>query len=180
MFHYTSSRFMSIVYLIVANIVVGYTLRLREDRANKAGTTVSGIIASESPAALALMSDGLSSEATLTEPDSVPARRSSAQDHASSSSICPDLSPNLNKPGEKPLAGSTFPFVEGISPNVPPHTWSRCDHRKFVTRIGPNYDRWFNSHKALISSSKKIICSMIFPSFIRFFYFSCSLFLASN
>ena len=39
----------------------------------------------------------------------------------------------------KPLAGSTYQFVDAVVPNVPINSWSKCDHTKFDLRIGPNY-----------------------------------------
>ena len=54
-------------------------------------------------------------------------------------------SPNTSSTGQ-PRAGDTYQFVDGISPNVPINTWSKCDHRKFKVRTGPNYDR--NKQKA--------------------------------
>ena len=41
----------------------------------------------------------------------------------------------------KPLPGASFRFVEGVSPDVPINTWSKCDHRKFNVRSGPNYEK---------------------------------------
>ena len=49
----------------------------------------------------------------------------------------------------KHIAGSTYTQVYTTAPNVPEHSWCKCDATQFNVRIGPNYDR----HKKKAPSS---------------------------
>jgi len=137
MFHYSSSSLLSLFYLAVANVVVARTLQLRAKRGS-AGAAAVGKEPEDDiapAAATPVASQALAAEPAATSSASVASTNADTaltQVKASSSG--------------KPPAGNTFRFSEGVSPNVPINTWSRCDHRKFKLRVGPNYDR--NKQKA--------------------------------
>jgi Protein ENHANCED DISEASE RESISTANCE 2, C-terminal len=127
MFNCSSSSYMSLLYLVVCNCVVIKTLLMSMDR------VINSAVAKpdESGAVVELITVGGD---TPNDIKTAPSEHNLEMIEAKVGS------------SGKPIAGSTFPYFEGVSPNVDCHTWSKCDHRKFKVRVGPNYNR--NKQKA--------------------------------
>lgn len=145
---------MSLVYLATVNAVVFRTLQMRADRAKAAAATPAEREPVEdniAPTAIEAPISGTAGGGAAAPGISLPmidVDSAIASTTGQGQAASPPPLEVVSKPSSsgRPAAGETFRFVEGISPNVPINTWSKCDHRRFKLRVGPNYDR--NKQKA--------------------------------
>ena len=105
-------------YLLLANLVVIRTLRLRHERCAEASAQLESVREE-------LRSLESAEEERPVAPVPSPAKGDQLVAQA------------------KPRAGSTFTQVfVAPSSSAPPHTWCRCDHSSFNVRVGPDYARF--------------------------------------
>jgi len=131
MFHYSSSALLSVLYLVVANVVVIHTLVLHNNRNKPDLSSMEGETKNEEPM-VALKAETVLAGGAVNVVD------------AATSVIVATESNNANN--SQPKAGCTLEVSDGVAPNVPINTWGNTDYRHFKLRIGPNYDR--NKQKA--------------------------------
>ena len=168
----SSSFFLSVLYVVIVNFVVAHTLYLRANRAEAASSitstssdrTDSDLVLADSSGVRELRAGSGTDAAGFANSASSPTSGieirifccltisdhdvligvTSGENAATTEGGAGDDSPSVIRRGSdgKPLAGCTYPRVDGISPDVPINTWSSCDHRKFNVRIGPDYNRF--------------------------------------
>lgn len=126
MFNQSSSSLMSGLYVIIANFVVIQTLLLRAERSktSRAGVEMGEISSTSSGVSAAAVPINSNSSITTMSSSSPISPPEGADSNVS----------DVNTMGGRPIAGGTYPYFEGVSPNVPPHTWSKCDHKRFKVR----------------------------------------------
>lgn len=115
-----SSFYISVIYIAIANFVVGYTLKLRSARSSVADS-------GNDSNADGSNSSGMNSNSMYKKLD---VRRSTKK-------LIEDKS-------VKPAAGSTFTQIEtpALIRKAQEHTWCKCDYRIFQVRAGPDYNRF--------------------------------------
>jgi len=95
-------------FIFTANFVVSHTMKLRQNRDRNTSSSASALLSS------------------------APSVNTPAKSTAS------PLQPIIEAPAPSGLTlcpmGNTFRMVEGEAPNVPPHTWNKCDYRHFKVR----------------------------------------------
>lgn len=132
----------AIFYVLVLNFVVVKTLFLRSGRVKAALAQQAQIAkdaAIDAPQTLSRTSSTAAVQKALF-PDalSTVSESSGAGGPQNSSSALDVLPAHAEKPG----IGTTVVQVFALPPNVPDHTWCKCDYRQFNVRVGPEYTRF--------------------------------------
>ena len=127
MFNLSSSTVMSGLYAIIINFVVIQTLLLRAKRSTTAAIPVLNEVSPTSSGGSMTVVNSNSTVTTVSSSSPLSPLGDAGVEISHS-----DVSSTVT--GGKPKAGGTYPFVEGVSPNVPPHTWSKCDYKRFKVR----------------------------------------------
>jgi len=107
-----------VLYVVLANFVVGRTLYLRANRE----------VVAQSEEASALDASGGASPSGRRR---LPSEASTVQTDTAEVEVKPAAAVADN--GKCPI-GVTFNESESLAPNCPDHSWSRCDHRHFKVR----------------------------------------------
>eukprot|EP01041_Mallomonas_annulata_P009257 gene9257-19216_t len=146
---WTSSFPIAIFYLTIANIVVGRTLWLRALRTCAIAANSNedkSLISSDSKIILSSNSKNSSTNIIKSSSNNNVGKLSSSSAistggdgdgvTAGIDGVGVVTGGHIRVPGELPVAVFTQP------PNVPDHTWNKCDHRQFNVRVGPDYNRY--------------------------------------